>query len=283
MKKFTIISLLSLLLCMVSTKSHAYDIAIKNNDGVTIYYNLINNNTEAIVTYQSVIDVENKSAYIGTVNIPESITNSGNTISVTRIDNNAFAWCDQLISVSIPNSVTSIGDYAFRHCNGLTSVNIGDGVETIGEYAFEICGSLASVHIGRNVTAIGSNAFAYCSALTSITIPSSVTHIEDYAFRYCGLKSVMALGDTPATISSFTFYGLTAATLYVPFGTKTKYETANGWKQFAYIIEFDAQAASINQPQTVCAEGAVYSISGLRVKEPQKGIYIQNGKKIVIH
>ena len=33
--------------------------------------------------------------------------------TVVGIDNGAFAYCDSLISVIIPNSVTSIGDSAF--------------------------------------------------------------------------------------------------------------------------------------------------------------------------
>ena len=42
--------------------------------------------------------------------------------SVTSIGENAFAYCDSLTSVTIPDSVTSIGNYAFRDCTSLTFV-----------------------------------------------------------------------------------------------------------------------------------------------------------------
>ena len=41
----------TMLLCMFGAKAYAYDIAVKNADGVTIYYNYINNEKELEVTY----------------------------------------------------------------------------------------------------------------------------------------------------------------------------------------------------------------------------------------
>ena len=61
---------------------------------------------------------------------------------VTRIDEEAFAWCDNLASVHIPNSVREIGPAAFCDCTGLTTVNIPNGVTNIGERAFNGCPNL---------------------------------------------------------------------------------------------------------------------------------------------
>jgi hypothetical protein len=36
-------------------------------------------------------------------------------------------------------------------------------------------------------------------------------------------------------------------------------------------------------PDTKEAEGDYYNLSGQKVQKPQKGIYIKNGKKIIIH
>ena len=52
--------------------------------------------------------------------------------AVTAIGDRAFYNCDNLASVTIPNSVTSIGESAFYGCNSLTSVTILDGVTSIG-------------------------------------------------------------------------------------------------------------------------------------------------------
>ncbi len=74
-------------------------------------------------------------------------------------------------------SVTSIGLGAFANCNDLTSVNIPDGVTSIHDNAFSACPGLTSITIPDSVTSIGGSAFARCSGLTSINIPDSVTRI----------------------------------------------------------------------------------------------------------
>ena len=104
---------------------------------------------------------------------------------VTSIGERAFAWCESLTSVTIPDSVTTIGYDAFCCCTSLICVTIPDSVTAIGEQAFVSCRSLTSVTIGNGVTRIGKGAFGNCISLTSVTIPDSVTTIGDYAFFYC--------------------------------------------------------------------------------------------------
>ena len=55
--------LLVIFLSMAGTKAFAYDIAVKNADGVTIYYNYINDEKELEVT-------NNNNNYTGSVVIP---------------------------------------------------------------------------------------------------------------------------------------------------------------------------------------------------------------------
>lgn len=57
--------------------------------------------------------------------IPESVTYEGYTFSVTSIGDYAFRSCENLTSVTIPDSVKSIGNDAFFDCTSLTSVNYG--------------------------------------------------------------------------------------------------------------------------------------------------------------
>lgn len=96
----------------MSITVHAYDIAVENADGVTIYYNYINNGTELEVTRSSKYNEK----YSGIVVIPEEVTDGDETLKVTRIGERAFDLCNSLVSVTIPNGVTSIGELAFRNC-----------------------------------------------------------------------------------------------------------------------------------------------------------------------
>ena len=156
---------------------------------------------------------------------------------VTSIGSNAFSCCSDLTSVEIPNSVICIGDSAFSSCLGLTSVEIGTGVTSIGYYAFAYCRGLTSVEIPNSVNSIRRGAFSGCSGLTSVVVGNGVTSIGRYAFDGCyGLTSITSLSQTPPTVEYRTFTNYDA-TLYVPYGSKTAYSTAEYWKDFTNIIE----------------------------------------------
>lgn len=68
-------------------------------------------------------------------------------------------------------SVTTIGYEAFDRCNNLTSVTIPDSVTCIVNLAFSNCTSLKSVTIPDSVTSIYDSAFYNCTSLESVTIP----------------------------------------------------------------------------------------------------------------
>ena len=218
MKHIKLTFLLTVLMSMVGAKAFAHDIEVKNADGVTIYYNYINDGLELEVVRYPDSHGNNlyKYKYKGNVVIPDEVTFMNRTRKVTSIGYRAFYQCSGL-SVTIPNSVTSIGDYAFGGCNGLTSVTIGNSVRSIG-----------------------SSAFDGCTGLTSVTIGNSVRSIGNYAFRGCdGLATVVSLIENPFKISSDAFSKNTFmnGTLYVPKGTKEAYKATDGWKDFLFIEE----------------------------------------------
>ncbi len=212
----------ALLLFVVSVAANAYDFNMKNDDGKTIYYNILSSSDKTCeVTYQMIVpggDVGiNRNAYSGDVVIPETVQYYG-TYSVVGIGDDAFVCCEGLTSVSIPNSVTYIGDNAFDWCTGLTQVNIPESVTTIGSGAFSLCSGLTGeMVIPNSVTTIGNAAFEDCSGLASVTIGDKVTSIGFRAFRECtGLTGEMVIPNSVTTIGYEAFYkctGLTSVTL----------------------------------------------------------------------
>ena len=119
---------------------------------------------------------------------------------VTRIGQNAFYYCQSLITVTIPSSVTIIEDDAFNLCTSLTKVTIPNSVTEIGSAAFAKCTSLTSVKIPSSVTAIGWSIFHSCSNLTNVTIPSSIAHIEPYSFYKCSSLTSITIPDSVTSI-----------------------------------------------------------------------------------
>ncbi len=141
--------LLVFLLAPVQASAMGYDISLAPSDvgGIGIY------------------NYNDKTEYL---EIPEEMWYLGAMRPVTYIGDYAFALCDSLRSIDIPDGVTTIGYYAFGTCTNLTSVTIGSGVTTIGSFAFSSCSSLTSIVIPDSVTTIGYCAFYGCDSLTDV-------------------------------------------------------------------------------------------------------------------
>lgn len=155
---------------------------------------------------------------------------------VWQIEEHAFDGCENLVSVTLPNSVLYIEKFAFRKCYSLTSVVIPTSVQTIGTSAFNSCSSLMSVVIPEGVFSIGNVAFNNCTGLTSVVLPSTLTTIGTSVFNNCpNLTSVTVGMDTPVDISEGVFSNCANATLYVPEGATAAYQAADNWKDFKDI------------------------------------------------
>ena len=121
-------------------------------------------------------------------------------------------------------------------------------------------------------------AFAYCSGLTSVTIPNSVTAIGNSAFRGCsGLKEITSYIQEPFKTGDNCWDSVNKSIpLYVPAGTKEKYQGTDGWKEFTNIQEVDMTGI-----EAVTAEGVsnaditdIYDLNGRHRDALQPGVNI---------
>ena len=133
---------------------------------------------------------------------------------VTSIGEGAFKDCNNLKSISIPNSVTKIGPEAFASCS-LTTLNLPNTISEIGDRAFADS-SLTTITLPQNLSCIKSGMFEG-SALTEITLQSGITTIEDYAFSWCTKLTDISLPEGVTTIGNNAFeYCMTLTDLTLP-------------------------------------------------------------------
>ena len=63
------------------------------------------------------------------------------------IGKKVFEYCNNITSITIPNSVTSIEKNAFSGCTGLKNITIPNSVKLIKSHAFDGCSSLSSIYL----------------------------------------------------------------------------------------------------------------------------------------
>ena len=151
----------------------------------------------------------------------------------------------------------------------MTSVTIPNSVTTIGSEAFSGCTNLQKVHIGKSVKDIGEYAFDYCTSITQISSEAVV----------------------PPTCESGVFANSNKSKckLIVPKNSLDAYKQADQWKDFL-LIEGSTTGIT-NTVYNKAGLADVYTIDGTKrlskastdeINALPKGVYIVNGKKIII-
>ena len=213
----------------------------ENNDGKAIKYQITTDSTVTVAA----------NSYSGIVNIPASVSYNDEIYGVSSIGICAFYYCENLTSVSIPDSVTTIGEDAFGYCANLTDMSLPDSLISINNYAFNNCIKLTNIEIPVNVTYIGYAVFADCTSLDSInvedgntsyksedgvlfnkdgsalkaypnkkgftyTIPDGVFSIDIGAFKGCAELTSVVIPNSVVTIGNFAFSGCTLTSAAIP-------------------------------------------------------------------
>ena len=189
----------------VATRSLTTD----NKDDQGLTYILYMDHTATVANYDN-------SPPGGVIDIPDTVTSSGQHYTVTAIGDSAFESFPPRINVSsvfIPATVRSIGDSAFSYCNALTTVTFAEGsqLKSIGLAAFygteQAYPRFKEIKIPDSVDTIGSGAFFYCQDLERITLPSALQTLSSVTFYGCAALSEVTFPASLKTIESSVFDG----------------------------------------------------------------------------
>ena len=137
---------------------------------------------------------------------------------ITRIDRYSFHGCENMKSISLPNTLTSIGRGAFSD-TGLTSIKLPYGLKILEGRAF-YRNKFTSVEIPDSVTEIGEGAFSYSTTLESVSIPGSVKIMGDEAFSGNKKLRKVTMGNGLVKIGRNAFSGSGLTAIVFPDGVK---------------------------------------------------------------
>ena len=242
--------------CAVATSLSA---ATATVNGVTYEYQVVGN---SVAIGNDDWEPAISTSTSGALSIPSKI----NGLPVTWIKNCAFAGCENLTSVTIPDGVTTLGQSAFEGCTSLRSVSMPDSVNNISYYTFSGCSSLTSVKMPKSLVYIGHRAFENCSSLRSISIPANVVKVGGCVFE--GTQFLADKADGLVVLDGWLVdvKGEWPTSVSVPSGVKGIAE-----------IDVDSKLASLSVPGSV-----VYNwIYGLTYTEWHKNKMANAGNGVV--
>ena len=195
------------------------------------------------------------------------------------ITNNTYPYYQ-----SYKTTANVMGNYAFQGFTKLVSMKLPLTIITIASNAFSSTG-LRQIVIPDKVTSIGEDAFAYCSQLRTVLVGKGVKSISKGAFYSSSVKDIYVTPLTPPSVSSYLLSS--NPTIHVYASALEKYK-ASAWAEYGTIvgdltddivdgieeIEDSRDIRDINV--------GIYDMQGRRVSKTGKGIYIVDGKKILM-
>ena len=229
--------------------------------------------------------------------------------SLTKLGKECFKHCTALKSITLPDNIILIDESAFEECKALETVTFPKNLKDIRGKAFYLC-NLKKVDLSQTqVETIGMGAFAHNVECEEVYLPKTLKTFfsnDEGAFSDCQkLKKAVCLAVNPPQtldgsydyvnecinmspvnwVDIFTGF-VDDFVLEVPAGSVEKYRSADGWKNAASHITTGIRSVKASQGKV-----GVYDITGKRymnhadaqtVNTLQRGVYIINGKKVLV-
>ena len=168
--------------------------------------------------------------------------------------------------ITIPENVVTIGSQAFGWTK-IQNLVIPNSVNTIRYYAFYGCRNLQTVVIGKGLTTMGDNVFYYSNNITDV---------------FC-FANPDALTWTSGSNEDRAFMADKATKMHVYAADLAKYEEKFSFLNVTFVGDLEDWEDGIEEVRGKTEDGRWYDLSGKPVTKPrQNGIYIHNGKKILV-
>lgn len=114
--------------------------------------------------------------------------------TLKKIGDEAFRYCEKLVSVNLPESLETIGKHAFSGTQ-LSEVYLGDNIKQEDQFsvfdAFAGCQNLKKVRIPKGVSSFS---FNNCNNLCEVELPEGIERIPDSAFSMCAFTKIRISG-----------------------------------------------------------------------------------------
>ena len=160
-------------------------------------------------------------------------------------------------------------------------------VTEVDRLAMYACYYLKELVIGDNVAICGHEAFGASRNLQKVTLPANQAELRRQYIFNCddGIKEIHCRSSVPYLADESLFNGFVNydnCILYVPVGTKQSYANSEVWKNFTHIVEENVSTniSNIN----VEKKSVWHTLQGVKLfaKPNIPGVYIHNGKKIIV-
>lgn len=263
-------------------------------------------------------DAFNNCSSLTSVTIPNSETSIGNnafygcpvenlSINVEDVCSKEF-FGDKIKKLVIGDGVETVEESAFSDCTSLSDLTLGKGITSIGDNAFSGCpienlsvdaeafcsknyfnSNLKKLVIGDNVLAVQESAFSDCTSLTEVRLGKGIRNIGSNAFGGSNsIENIYSFNPIPPACADetvFDAYTYNAAIVYVPKERNAiaRYKSDAVWSKFFEIYEIEEDNTLINGISADNEYTIYYDLQGHKTDKPSKsGIYIRNGKKVMI-